>query len=109
MSSEYFYFNQGIRPAPGYPSQPDHTEKVTMWNLLRIQEETGISLTDSLAMDPAASVSGLYFHHPRSAYFAVGKVQKDQVQDYSARKNKPVANIEKWLGTNLAYEVDDEN
>lgn len=74
---------EGIRPAPGYPSQPDHTEKLTMWNLLKIEEETGISLTDSLAMDPAASVCGLYFSNPKSEYFAVGKVQKDQVlKDY---------------------------
>ncbi len=70
---------QGIRPAPGYPSQPDHTEKLTMWNLLNIEEKTNITLTDSLAMEPAASVSGMYFHHPQSSYFAVGKIQKDQV------------------------------
>ena len=69
----------GIRPAAGYPTQPDHTEKLTMWNLLNIEESTGISLTDSLAMVPAASVSGLYFAHPKSTYFSVGKVQKDQV------------------------------
>lgn len=72
-------FNQGIRPAPGYPSQPDHTEKFNMWKLLNISAETGITLTDTLAMEPAASVCGLYFQHPQSTYFAVGKVQKDQV------------------------------
>ncbi len=69
---------QGIRPAPGYPSQPDHTEKLTMWKLLSA-DKLGITLTESLAMDPAASVSGLYFAHPKSTYFATGKIQKDQV------------------------------
>lgn len=71
---------EGIRPAAGYPTQPDHTEKLTMWNLLKINEKTGISLTESLAMMPAASVSGLYFAHPKSAYFSVGKIQQDQVK-----------------------------
>ena len=71
---------EGIRPAAGYPTQPDHTEKLTMWNLLKITEKTGISLTDSLAMLPAASVSGLLFAHPDSAYFSVGKIQHDQVK-----------------------------
>ena len=70
---------QGIRPAPGYPSQPDHTEKLTMWQLMNVEEHTGIKLTESLAMDPPASVSGLYLAHPNSSYFAVGKVAKDQV------------------------------
>ena len=70
---------EGIRPAAGYPTQPDHTEKLTMWNLLKITEKTGITLTDSLAMLPAASVSGLLFAHPKSAYFSVGKIQLDQV------------------------------
>ena len=70
---------EGIRPAAGYPTQPDHTEKLTMWKLLQITEKTGISLTDSLAMLPAASVSGLLFAHPKSAYFSVGKIQYDQV------------------------------
>ncbi|KAI9360177.1 methionine synthase [Pilaira anomala] len=95
---------QGIRPAPGYPSQPDHTEKKTMWDISKIAEKTGITLTESLAMDPPASVSGLYFGHEQSKYFAVGKVDKDQIQDYSARKNMPVADVEKWLGTILAYD-----
>ena len=75
----YFLCSQGIRPAPGYPSQPDHTEKVTMWNLMKVEENTSIKLTDSLAMYPPASVSGLYFAHPDSFYFAVGKIDKDQV------------------------------
>ena len=69
----------GIRPAPGYPVQPDHTEKLTMWSLLQVEENTGIGLSESLAMLPAASVSGLYLAHPKSHYFAVGKIQKDQV------------------------------
>ena len=70
---------QGIRPAPGYPSQPDHTEKLTMWRLLQAEPRTGIRLTDTLAMEPAASVSGLYFAHPESRYFGVGKITTDQV------------------------------
>merc|ERR1712043_127387 len=76
----------GIRPAPGYPSQPDHTEKRTMWNLLRAEENTSVKLTESLAMTPAASVSALCFAHPKSEYFAVGKIDKDQVEDYAQRK-----------------------
>ena len=75
----------GIRPAPGYPVQPDHTEKLTMWRLLEIKEKTGIELSESLAMLPAASVSGLYFAHPKSHYFAVGKIQRDQVRNNSAQ------------------------
>ena len=71
----------GIRPAPGYPVQPDHTEKLTMWRLMEIKEKTGVELSESLAMLPAASVSGLYFAHPKSYYFAVGKIQKDQVRE----------------------------
>ncbi|KAK4513748.1 Protein phosphatase methylesterase 1 [Mucor velutinosus] len=95
---------QGIRPAPGYPSQPDHTEKKTMWDLGQIAEKTGITLTESLAMDPPASVSGLFFGHEQSKYFAVGKIEKDQIQDYAARKNMDVETVEKWLGTILAYD-----
>ena len=71
---------QGIRPAPGYPSQPDHTEKETMWKLMGVDEKIDIKLTESLAMNPAASVSGLYFAHPKSVYFAVGKITKEQVR-----------------------------
>lgn len=96
---------QGIRPAPGYPSQPDHTEKLTMWQLGEIAEKTDITLTDSLAMNPAASVSGLYFAHEESKYFAVGKIEKDQVVDYAARKKMDTAEVEKWLGTILAYDT----
>lgn len=93
----------GIRPAAGYPTQPDHTEKMTMWNLLNIEEETGIKLTESLAMLPAASVSGLYFANKHSTYFSVGKIQCDQAQDYALRKNVPIDEVEKWLSVNLAY------
>ncbi|KAK3092953.1 hypothetical protein FSP39_009305 [Pinctada imbricata] len=94
---------QGIRPAPGYPSQPDHTEKEVMWRLLQA-DKCGISLTESLAMEPAASVSGLYFSHPQSSYFATGKLHKDQILDYSNRKKMDVGTVEKWLGSVLAYD-----
>ncbi|KAI4903608.1 hypothetical protein NFI96_030500 [Prochilodus magdalenae] len=96
----------GIRPAAGYPSQPDHTEKRTMWSLASIQENTGISLTESLAMTPAAAVSGLYFSNPKSTYFAVGKITKEQVEDYARRKEIPVVEVERWLGPNLSYDTD---
>merc|ERR1719231_163408 len=95
---------QGIRPAPGYPSQPDHTEKKTMWDLMDVQASTGVELTESLAMLPAASVSGLYFASPMAQYFAVGKVTQEQVVDYAARKKMEVAEAEKWLRTILNYE-----
>ncbi|XP_065563145.1 methionine synthase-like [Artemia franciscana] len=94
---------QGIRPAPGYPSQPDHTEKLTMWRLMQAEPRTGIRLSESLAMEPAASVSGLYFSHPKSSYFAVGKIKKDQVIDYATRKKMSVEDVEKWLSVCLAY------
>lgn len=96
---------EGIRPAAGYPTQPDHTEKVTMWNLLNIAEKTGIELTESLAMMPAASVSGMYLAHPKSAYFSVGKIQHDQVLDYAKRKGSSIDEVEKWLQVNLAYQA----
>ena len=99
---------QGIRPAPGYPSQPDHQEKLTMWQVMDIEEKTGIILTEALAMSPAASVSGLYFSHPNSEYFAVGKIQKDQVLDYALRKNCDIGTVEKWLNVCLAYEQVEE-
>lgn len=95
---------QGIRPAPGYPGQPDHTEKTTMWNLLSVENATGIKLTESLAMFPAASVSGLYFAHPESRYFAVGKITEEQVKDYALRKGSSVEEVEKWLGPILSYQ-----
>ncbi|KAJ3607418.1 hypothetical protein NHX12_024469, partial [Muraenolepis orangiensis] len=97
---------QGIRPAAGYPSQPDHSEKKTMWTLANIFETTGIELTESLAMTPAASVSGLYFSNPQARYFAVGKVTKEQVEHYASRKEMPVSEVERWLGPILGYEVD---
>ena len=96
----------GIRPAMGYPASPDHTEKDLLWQLLGVQEHTGIWLTETKAMVPTASVSGLYFAHPASRYFAVGKLGKDQVSDYAARKGMDTATMERWLAPNLAYETD---
>jgi len=96
---------RGIRPAPGYPASPDHTEKGTLFSLLGA-EQLGIRLTESFAMMPAASVSGLYFAHPQSRYFAVGKIGRDQVEDYARRKGMSVAEAERWLAPNLAYEPD---
>jgi 5-methyltetrahydrofolate--homocysteine methyltransferase len=96
----------GIRPAPGYPACPDHTEKPPLFALLNATEFTGITLTESNAMHPPSSVSGHYFNHPDSKYFAVGKLSQDQVEDYSARKNLPVAACEKWLGPYLDYDTD---
>ncbi len=94
---------RGIRPAPGYPSQPDHTEKATMWKVGHIAETTGIQLTESMAMMPAASVSGLYFANKESKYFSVGKITKDQVLDYSKRKGMDVQTTERWLAPILSY------
>lgn len=93
----------GIRPAPGYPAQPDHTEKLTLWKLLNAEKNTGITLTESMAMVPTAAVSGLYFSHPQSHYFGVGKITKEQVEDYSKRKGMSFAETEKWLGPVLGY------
>merc|ERR1712117_524295 len=94
----------GIRPAPGYPTQPDHTEKLTMWDMMGAEAKTGIALTESLAMTPAASVCGLYFAHPEAKYFAVGKVARDQIEDYAARKGVPTGEVEEWLSVNLGYD-----
>ena len=94
---------RGIRPAPGYPACPDHTEKLTIWRLLDVEAATGIRLTESYAMWPAASVSGLYFSHPESKYFSVGKIDRDQVASYAERKGLTVAAVERWLGPNLGY------
>lgn len=88
---------QGIRPAPGYPASPDHTEKATLWELLDVEKHTGISLTDSYAMYPAASVSGLYFSHPDSRYFGTGKIDDDQLNDYASRKSMPIDEVRRWL------------
>ncbi|XP_059841639.1 methionine synthase isoform X1 [Hypanus sabinus] len=96
----------GIRPAPGYPIQPDHTEKITMWKLAEVEESTGIAMTESLAMTPAAAVSGLYFSNPEATYFAVGKITKDQVEDYATRKQMKVEDVEKWLRPILGYDTD---
>ena len=93
----------GIRPAPGYPAQPDHTEKITLWKLLDVEKNTGIILTESLAMIPTAAVSGLYLAHPDAHYFSVGKIQRDQVKDYAERKKMKVEEMEKWLGSILSY------
>jgi 5-methyltetrahydrofolate--homocysteine methyltransferase len=95
---------RGIRPAPGYPACPDHTEKRLLFDLLSVEKHTGITLTESFAMWPAASVSGFYFAHPEAKYFAVGKIGKDQVLDYQARKGMPLSALERWLGPNLNYE-----
>jgi len=94
----------GIRPAPGYPAQPDHTEKSIIFDLLEVTKNTGIKLTESLAMYPAASISGLYFAHPESKYFNVGKISKDQVTDYHKRKGMSKAEVEKWLAPILNYD-----
>jgi len=95
---------QGIRPAPGYPAQPDHTEKATLWTLMDVEKSVGIELTESFAMWPGASVSGLYFAHPDSHYFGVGKVERDQVEDYAARKGWTVEETERWLSPVLNYD-----
>ncbi|MCB1519769.1 MAG: methionine synthase, partial [Hyphomicrobiaceae bacterium] len=95
---------QGIRPAPGYPAQPDHTEKATLWKLMDVRSKAAIELTESYAMWPAASVSGLYFAHPEAHYFGVGKVERDQVEDYAARKGWTVAEAERWLAPVLNYD-----
>jgi len=96
---------QGIRPAPGYPAQPDHTEKQIIFDLLNVERNAGIILTETLAMYPAASVSGLYFAHPESKYFDVGKIGKDQVLDYHRRKGMSLEEVEKWLGPILNYDI----
>ncbi|WP_456380071.1 methionine synthase [Thiolapillus sp.] len=98
---------EGIRPAMGYPASPDHTEKDLLWELLDAEANTGIWLTESKAMVPTAAVSGLYFSHPESRYFAVGKINKDQVEDYAQRKGMKVKLLERWLGQNLAYEPEE--
>jgi 5-methyltetrahydrofolate--homocysteine methyltransferase len=94
----------GIRPAAGYPACPDHTEKGTLWRLLDVQAKTGMLITESFAMWPGSSVSGLYFAHPESRYFGLGKIDRDQVADYSERKKMSVAEVERWLGQNLNYD-----
>jgi 5-methyltetrahydrofolate--homocysteine methyltransferase len=98
----------GIRPAPGYPACPEHTEKQTIWDLLDVSNKTGIELTESMAMWPGASISGLYFSHPQSQYFVVGQLGRDQVEDYAKRKGWTMQEAERWLSPNLGYRSDDE-
>jgi 5-methyltetrahydrofolate--homocysteine methyltransferase len=97
----------GIRPAPGYPACPEHTEKATLWELMDVQERTGIELTESMAMWPGAAVSGWYFSHPQSQYFVVGRLAQDQVADYAKRKGWTLQEAERWLGPNLGYNPED--
>jgi 5-methyltetrahydrofolate--homocysteine methyltransferase len=96
---------RGIRPAPGYPACPDHTEKRILFDLLQAEQAANISLTESFAMLPAASVSGWYFAHPEARYFTVDRLTKDQVEDYARRKGLPLAEVERWLSPNLGYEA----
>jgi len=97
---------QGIRPAPGYPACPEHTEKAEIWRLLDVNRHTGMELTESFAMWPGAAVSGWYFSHPESKYFAVAQIQRDQVEDYAARKGMSISEVERWLAPNLGYDAD---
>jgi len=99
---------RGIRPAPGYPACPDHTEKATLFRLLGAEAATGVTLTESFAMWPASSVSGFYFAHPEARYFGLGRIERDQVEDYARRKGESVAWVEKWLAPSLAYDPDEE-
>jgi 5-methyltetrahydrofolate--homocysteine methyltransferase len=95
---------RGIRPAPGYPACPDHTEKRTLFDLLHAEKNAGITLTETFAMLPASSVSGLYFAHPDAKYFAVGKLARDQVAEYALRKQMDLRTVERWLAPNLNYD-----
>jgi 5-methyltetrahydrofolate--homocysteine methyltransferase len=95
---------QGIRPAPGYPACPDHTEKRALFDLLDVERQAGITLTESFAMTPTAAVSGYYFWHPEARYFGVGRIGRDQVEDYAKRKGLEVEEVERWLAPNLGYD-----
>ena len=95
---------RGIRPAPGYPACPDHTEKGTIWKLLDVEANTGMLITESFAIWPGSSVSGIYFAHPQSRFFSLGKIDRDQVTDYQRRKGFSLAEVERWLGPNLNYD-----
>ena len=97
---------RGIRPAPGYPACPDHTEKAALFELLAAPANAGITLTESFAMLPTAAVSGFYFSHPQAQYFAVAKIDRDQVEDYARRKGIRMAEVERWLAPNLSYDPD---
>ncbi len=90
----------------GYPACPEHTEKATIWELLEVEKHTGMKLTESFAMWPGASVSGWYFSHPDSKYYAVAQIQRDQVEDYARRKGMSVTEVERWLAPNLGYDAD---
>jgi 5-methyltetrahydrofolate--homocysteine methyltransferase len=92
---------KGIRPAPGYPACPDHLEKQTLWELMEVEKHIGVTLTESYAMWPAASVSGYYFAHPEAKYFGLGKIKEDQLLDYSKRRKIPLQDAKKWLNPNL--------
>ena len=92
---------RGIRPAAGYPACPDHTEKGTLWSLLDVESQIGMKLTESYAMWPGSSISGLYFAHPESKFFSLGKIDRDQVSDYAERKSMSVEEVERWLAPNL--------
>ena len=94
----------GVRPAPGYPACPDHTEKKILWDMLKAEANTGICLTENFAMKPASSVSGFYFNHPEARYFNVGNLGIDQIESYAKRKDMSKVEIEKWLAPNLGYE-----
>jgi 5-methyltetrahydrofolate--homocysteine methyltransferase len=107
IAEKYVGGSGGIRPAPGYPACPEHTEKQTLWQLLDVEKNAGITLTESMAMWPGAAVSGWYFSHPQSQYFVVGRINKDQVADYAQRKGWTLAQAEKWLAPNLGYEPED--
>ena len=97
---------QGIRPAPGYPACPDHTEKGALWQLLDVEGRIGISLTEHYAMMPAASVSGWYFAHPGARYFQVGRIDRDQAEDYARRRGTALDEVERWLSPHLGYDPD---
>ena len=96
---------QGIRPAPGYPACPEHTEKATLFDLLEVKENTGISLTESYSMYPAASVSGWYFAHPKAKFFRLGQISLDQIEEYARRKGINREEAERWLAPSLNYDV----
>ena len=99
----------GIRPAPGYPACPDHTEKGKLWQLLDVEAAIDLKLTESYAMYPTAAVSGFYYSHPDSRYFSVGKVARDQVESFAERKGMSLAEAERWLAPNLGYDPDEAN
>jgi 5-methyltetrahydrofolate--homocysteine methyltransferase len=100
---------RGIRPAPGYPACPDHTEKAKLWELLDVEAAIGLQLTESYAMYPTAAVSGFYYSHPEAKYFAVGKIDRDQLASYAERKEMTISVAERWLAPNLGYDPHEEN